>query len=79
MTIKSLNEQPTKGKIIIDTTTEEEGNAHWIMGRMIKLNNELGLGYDMDKIIYDEMIMTNYDGLIEIVEKYFGDFVIIYR
>ena len=45
-----------------------------------KINNELQLGYDMDKIIFDEMWNAkNYDELLEIVEKYFGDYVIIYR
>ena len=79
MTIKDHSEKPIKTKVEIDTN-EPEGNAFAIMANCKKINNELQLGYDMDKIIFDEMWNAkNYDELLEIVEKYFGDYVIIYR
>lgn len=53
-----------------------EGNAYVLMGYARKLSRQLGLNGDN---IQAEMIAADYDNLIQIFEKYFGEYVDLYK
>ena len=68
-------DKPTTEGIIIDLTGPQ-GNAFFLMGTAKKFCKQLG--YDGSPIIYD-MMSGDYENLIEVFEKHFGDFVTMYR
>jgi hypothetical protein len=68
-------DKPTTEGIIIDLTGPQ-GNAFFLMGTAKKFCKQLG--YDESPIIYD-MMSGDYENLIEVFEKHFGDFVTMYR
>jgi len=72
--IKSKNEMPDRG-IEIDLTGPD-GNAFVLMGYASRLAKQLGL--DSASIIND-MKSDDYDHLLEVFEKHFGEFVTLYR
>ena len=72
--IKSKNEMPDRG-IEIDLTGPE-GNAFALMGYASRLAKQLGL--DSASIIND-MKSDDYDHLLEVFDKNFGDYVTLYR
>ena len=71
--IKSINEK--QGGVEIDLTGPE-GNAFVLIGYASKWAKQLGLD---SKQIQKEMTSGDYENLIGVVEKYFGDYVTIYR
>jgi hypothetical protein len=62
-------------EIIIDLTGPQ-GNAFYLLGVARKFARQLNL--DGDDII-NEMTSDDYEHLIEVFDKYFGDFVILER
>ena len=70
-----IREKIEKKDIIIDLTGPD-GNAFALMGSAKRLANWLGL--DSDKIL-SEMRSGDYENLIKVFDKYFGDFVILER
>ena len=70
-----IREKIEKKEIIIDLTGPG-GNAFALMGSAKRLANWLGL--DSDKIL-SEMRSGDYENLIKVFDKYFGDFVILER
>lgn len=64
--------QPTT-EMVIDLTGPE-GNAYVLMGYASRFAKQLNLD---DEKIMDEMKSGDYDNLVEVFEKYFGDFVIL--
>jgi hypothetical protein len=74
MAIKSKYKRKNK-KIEIDLTGPD-GNAFVLLGYAKRLSRELGLDH---KQILDEMMEGNYENLINVFDKYFGDFVDLYR
>ena len=71
--IKSINEK--QGGIEIDLTGPE-GNAFVLIGYASKWAKQLGLD---SKKIQEEMTSGDYENLIGVIEKYFGDYVTLYR
>lgn len=71
--IKSINEK--QGGVEIDLTGPE-GNAFVLIGYASKWAKQLGLD---SKQIQKEMTSGDYENLIGVVEKYFGDYVTLYR
>jgi len=67
--------KPTEGKIIIDLTGPQ-GNAFFLLGTAKKFCQQLGYH---DKPVLDDMRAGDYENLIEVFEKHFGDHVILYR
>ncbi len=53
-----------------------QGNAFFLLGTASNLGKQLGL--DKAKI-QSEMMSGDYENLIKVFDKYFGDFVILYR
>jgi hypothetical protein len=73
MTIKSVDEMSSKREIDL---TGPDGNAFVLLGIARSLGEQLE--YDVDKI-HAEMTSGDYDNLVETFDKYFGDFVTLYR
>lgn len=72
--IKSIDEK-RKGKVEIDLTGPD-GNAFVLIGLARKWSKQLGLDADeIDK----EMTSGDYENLVDTLEKYFGDYIILYR
>jgi hypothetical protein len=56
--------------------TGEHGNAFALIGRAKQFARELGLDGEM---IAKEMMLGDYEDLLATFERYFGDYVILYR
>lgn len=67
--------QEQTGPIVIDLTGPD-GNAFALMGYANRFAKQLGLD---SKAITNEMMSGNYENLLEVFDKNFGDFVILER
>ncbi len=56
--------------------TGPQGNAYYILGTASNLTKQLGL--DGTKIL-SEMKGGDYENLLQVFEKYFGEYVTLYR
>jgi hypothetical protein len=56
--------------------TGPQGNAYCLLGTASKLSKQLGLD---SASIQSEMTSGDYDHLVNTFDKYFGDFVTLYR
>ena len=74
MAIKSKYKMK-KSKIEIHLTGPD-GNAFVLLGYAKRLSRELDLNH---KQILDEMMEGDYENLINVFDKYFGEFVDLYR
>lgn len=72
--IKSIDEK-RKGKVEIDLTGPD-GNAFALLGYASRWSKQFGLD---DNQISKEMRSGDYDNLVNTLEKYFGDYIILYR
>lgn len=70
-----IRKKQPQGEIVIDLTGPD-GNAFVLLGRAAQYARELGL--DGNKIC-QEMKESDYENLIQVFDKYFGDFVILER
>ena len=55
------------------------GNAFSLLGLAGQLGTSLGMSRKKIKLIQDEMMLSSYDMLIETLDKYFGEHVVIYK
>jgi hypothetical protein len=70
-----LKKQPRVGKIEIDITGSQ-GNAFVILGYARQYAKELGMD---SKPIIEEMMSGDYENLLEVFDKNFGDYVDLLR
>jgi len=70
-----IREKQPPREIIIDLTGPD-GNAFALMGYAMRFAKQLGKD---GKAITNEMMSGNYENLIEVFEREFGDFVILER
>ena len=56
--------------------TGPQGNAYFLMGQAGQYARQLGLDGDM---IITEMKSGNYENLVQVFDRYFGDYVILER
>lgn len=75
MAIKSIDEMPEKSKIEIDLTGPD-GNAFYLLGMARKLAIKLNLD---GEAICNEMKTGDYENLLKVFDKYFGEYVTLYR
>jgi len=68
-----IREKQPQHEIIIDLTGPD-GNAFALMGYAMRFAKQLGKD---GKAITNEMMSGNYENLIEVFEREFGDFVIL--
>ena len=70
-----IRAKQTSSEIVIDLTGPQ-GNAFFLLGTAKNLSNQL----DLDgNAIMEEMKSSDYENLINVFDKYFGDFVILER
>ena len=67
--------QVQTGPIVIDLTGPD-GNAYALMAHANRFAKQLGID---GKTVIDEMMSGNYENLLEVFDKHFGDFVILER
>jgi hypothetical protein len=73
--IKSIKEKNSKSKIEIDLTGPD-GNAFSLMGYASNLCRDLGMNKTP---ILNDMMSGDYEHLLSVMEKHFGDYIIMYR
>tara|TARA_B100002019_G_C21222130_1_gene575316 strand:+ start:1008 stop:1238 length:231 start_codon:yes stop_codon:yes gene_type:complete len=56
-----------------------EGNAFLLIGKASKLSKQLGHSKEEIEDIKNDMQSGDYEHLIDVFEKHYGDFVILYR
>ena len=67
--------RPKKTKIEIDLTGPE-GNAFALLGIAKDLCHKTGIEWEPVK---NEMTSSDYEWLLQVMDHYFGDFIIMYR
>lgn len=70
-----IREKQPQSEIVIDLTGPD-GNAFALMGYANRFAKQLGLD---GKAITAEMMSGDYENLLEVFDKNFGDFVILER
>jgi hypothetical protein len=73
--IKNIKDRYTPKQVEIDLTGEE-GNAFVLMGYARRFSTQLGLNPEP---IINDMMSSDYEHLVNVFDKYFGDFVTLYR
>jgi len=68
-------EDKPEQRIEVDLTGPD-GNAFVLMGLAKRWAKDLGLDGEM---ICKEMMMGDYENLLDVIEHYFGDYVLMYR
>ena len=69
------NKRPKKTKIEIDLLGPE-GNAFALLG----IARDLAVKLDLDwNYIHTEMTSGDYENLLQVMEHYFGDIIVMYR
>ena len=71
----AILQKPKQKGITIDLTGPQ-GNAFYLLGTANNLAKQLGLN---GKEIMEDMKSSDYENLITIFDKHFGDFVTLYR
>jgi hypothetical protein len=70
-----IREKTTRKEIIIDLSGPD-GNAFALIGKAKQYAKQLGLDGDLIK---EEMMSRDYENLIRVFDRYFGDFIILER
>jgi hypothetical protein len=69
------NKRPVKEKIEIDLQGPD-GNAFTLLG----IARDLAIQLDLDwNYIHNEMTSSDYENLIQVMDHYFGDFIVMYK
>ena len=76
--IRDINERPSSSKIEIDLTGPE-GNAFVLIAYAKKIARQLKWEEDKINWLVEEMKSKDYEYLIELFDKFFGDYVILWR
>jgi len=74
--IKSVKD---KNQTVEIDLTGPEGNAFCLLGYAKSFGRDLGLEDEEVSAIQDEMTSGDYEHLVNVFEKHFGSFVILYR
>jgi hypothetical protein len=73
--IVAKENKPKNGKIVVDLTGPQ-GNAFALIGMAETWSKQLGL--DPEEV-QAQMMSGDYDHLLSVLEKYFGDYIIMYK
>lgn len=57
----------------------KDGNAFALLTCAKKFAYQMGFSEEEEKEILEEMRATDYENLVRVFNKYFGEFVILYR
>ena len=69
-------EKPQTPRTIEIDLTGPQGNAFFLLGTATRFARQLGMN---EYEVLNEMKSGDYENLLEVFDKYFGDFVIMYR
>ena len=72
-------EKPKSPKMLEIDLSGPQGNAFFLLGTASKLGRQLGLDKEEIEIILRQMRFSDYENLINVFDRNFGDFVILYR
>ena len=72
------DKQTKEGPIIIDLTGPD-GNAFALMGMAKRFGSQLGWDKGQTQDLINEMMDGDYEHLLEVFDREFGDFVILER
>jgi hypothetical protein len=70
--------QEQRGPIVIDLTGPD-GNAFALIAYAQRLAKQLDIDDHTVKVIKNKMMSGDYENLLQVFDKYFGDFVILER
>ena len=70
--------QEHTGPIVVDLTGPD-GNAFALIGLATRLAKQLGIDSHTINVIKTKMMSGDYENLLQVFDKYFGDFVILER
>jgi|TARA_B100000424_G_C22793982_1_gene426271 spore maturation protein SpmB len=70
--------QEHTGPIVVDLTGPD-GNAFALIGLATRLAKQLGIDSHTINVIKTKMMSGDYEHLLKVFDKYFGDFVILER
>lgn len=68
-----------KSRLIEIDLTGKEGNAFYLLGLASNLGKQLRMDKFRIKCIQDEMMLSDYEMLIQTFDKWFGEYVVLYR
>ncbi len=70
----------TKKQTMIEIDlTGPQGNAYFLLGTASKMGRQLGLDSDEIEVILRNMRSSDYENLINVFDKNFGNIVTLYR
>jgi hypothetical protein len=69
------NKRPKKSKIEIDLEGPD-GNAFVLLGIAKDLCHKIGIDWEK---VQSEMTSGDYENLLQVMDEYFGDFIVMYR
>ena len=72
-------EKPKSPKMLEIDLSGPQGNAFFLLGTASKLGRQLGLDKEEIEIILRQMRFSDYENLINVFDRNFGDYVILYR
>ena len=67
----------TKGKIVVDLTGPE-GNAFALMALAKDIGRKIGYSREEINEMISDMMSSDYDHLVQVLDDHFGDFITIY-
>ena len=70
-----IRDKQPQSEIVIDLTGPD-GNAFALMAYAKRFAQQLDLDFNQIK---DEMTSSDYENLVQVFDKYFGDFVVLER
>ena len=73
-----VTNRPNASRIEVDLAGPE-GNAFYLLGLAAKLSRKLKMSHEQEQAIQLEMTKSDYSNLIEVFDKHFGDYVILYK
>jgi hypothetical protein len=74
----AIRDKDDLGKIVIDLTGPQ-GNAFYIMAVAQKLAKDLGYSTDQIQKLLADMKSSDYNNLLSVIDKEFGEFIVFYR
>ncbi len=72
------NKQERSGPIVIDLTGPD-GNAFALIGYAARLSDQLGWSRERFSMLQDEMMSGDYENLLQVFDREFGELVILER
>ena len=73
------DKKTNRGGLIVVDLTGPQGNAYFLLGMANDLGRQLKFDKETRDLVTKQMQESDYENLIRVFDKYFGDFVILER